>query len=347
MSKDKGKLQTPKKIQLPTWKKTRVESPTNPSYHYIPGSIINITFTGVATSNMTSAFGQFSFQSKQKKAELLKPYGIISDLWEVTKSEEEEEEETKDQEFTYQNPITKNLEFETPNLQTQQNLNPENPEIKTPNIQTPPTQDNQNSNLINQQNLPPVIPPQQSNLDPMVYTPIAKLDNFTGKENNAQIWLNDIEKAIVANGWNDEDATTNNSEFNPPQTTLTNNIPPATVTENESLAAIFPFELEEIINPLLFSRAALEEKPITTMYTDAKVDGHSIKLILDSRSADSIITRQLMDQLGHQVDHTASTRIITADEVTKTPIGEINDFPIEVNGIIILIKVLIIEATQY
>ncbi|KAG9304609.1 hypothetical protein G9A89_020173 [Geosiphon pyriformis] len=96
-----------------------------------------------------------------------------------------------------------------------------------------------------------------------------------------------------------EDATTNNSESNPPQTTLPNNILPATVTKNESLAAIFPFKLEKTINSLLFSGAALKEKPITAMYTDAKVNGHSIKLILDSKLAGSIITRQLMDQLGH------------------------------------------------
>ncbi|KAG9291951.1 hypothetical protein G9A89_004889 [Geosiphon pyriformis] len=60
-SKGKGKLQTPavipKKIQPPTWKKTKVESPTNPSYHYTPRSAINITSTGVTTSNTTSAFG--------------------------------------------------------------------------------------------------------------------------------------------------------------------------------------------------------------------------------------------------------------------------------------------------
>ncbi|KAG9290721.1 hypothetical protein G9A89_011684 [Geosiphon pyriformis] len=40
-----------------------------------------------------------------------------------------------------------------------------------------------------------------------------------------------------------------------------------------------------------------------------------------------------MDQLGHRVDHTASMCIITADRVTKTPIGEINNFSFEVNGI--------------
>ncbi|KAG9298025.1 hypothetical protein G9A89_018853 [Geosiphon pyriformis] len=152
------------------------------------------------------------------------------------KSEEEEEKEAEDQEFIYQNPIIENPEFETPNLQTQQNLNPKNLEIKTLNIQTLPTQNNQNHDLINQQNLLPVIvidqplinpiaepiqlslqlPPQQSmqqqpfqlplqqlNLDPMVYTPITKLDNFTGEKNNAQIWLNNIKKAIVVNRWND------------------------------------------------------------------------------------------------------------------------------------------------
>ncbi|KAG9307510.1 hypothetical protein G9A89_017340 [Geosiphon pyriformis] len=124
-----------------------------------------------------------------------------------------------------------------------------------------------------------------------------------------------------------KDATTNNLEFNPPQTTLTNNISPATVTENKSLTAILLFELEETINPPLFSKAALKEKPITMMYTNVKVDGHSIKLILDSGSAGSIITRQFIDQLSHQVDRTASTRIITANRVTKTPIGEIDDFP--------------------
>ncbi|KAG9288798.1 hypothetical protein G9A89_023095 [Geosiphon pyriformis] len=59
-NKGKEKLQTPavtpKQIQPPTWKKTRVESPTNPSYYYILGSTINITSTGAFTSHMTSTF---------------------------------------------------------------------------------------------------------------------------------------------------------------------------------------------------------------------------------------------------------------------------------------------------
>ncbi|KAG9291444.1 hypothetical protein G9A89_021863 [Geosiphon pyriformis] len=249
-SKDKGKLQTlavtPRKIQPPAWKKNRVEFSSNPLYHYIPRSTINISSTDTFSSTVTSTFGQFPFQNRQKKTELLGPYdeyferfnlqsstplGLqlplpppdfgISDPWEAAKSEKEEEE-SKDQEFTYLHPITENPEVETPNIQTQQQL--ENPEIKTPNIRMPLNQRNKNPELINQQNLPPVIiinqlpinpiakpiqqplqlllqqpgqqqllqqPPQPPNLDSMAYAPIAKLDNFMGEENDTQIWLND------------------------------------------------------------------------------------------------------------------------------------------------------------
>ncbi|KAG9298295.1 hypothetical protein G9A89_002783 [Geosiphon pyriformis] len=53
----------------------------------------------------------------------------------------------------------------------------------------------------------PLLPPQQqqfqqTNLDPMAYTPIVKLEKFTSKENNVQVWLNDVKKAIAANDWN-------------------------------------------------------------------------------------------------------------------------------------------------
>ncbi|KAG9294225.1 hypothetical protein G9A89_021584 [Geosiphon pyriformis] len=131
------------------------------------------------------------------------------------------------------------------------------------------------------------------------------------------------------------------------QKPLTNNIPPAASTENKLLAAIFPFELEEITSVPLFSEATLDTKPITAMYTNTKVNGQYIKLILNSGSAGSIITKQLMDQLGCRVDRAASARIITADGATKTPIGKIDNFPFEVNDIIVPIKVLVMEATQY
>ncbi|KAG9297331.1 hypothetical protein G9A89_003993 [Geosiphon pyriformis] len=124
-----------------------------------------------------------------------------------------------------------------------------------------------------------------------------------------------------------KDASPNKSEPNQ-QSLLTRNIPPAIVTKDQSLAAIFSFELEEPSNTPLFSRAVFNKKPITAMYTDVKVDDQFIKLILD-------------------INRAASARIITADGVTKTSIGEIDDFPFDVNGIVTLIKVLVMEVTQY
>ncbi|KAG9292604.1 hypothetical protein G9A89_006976 [Geosiphon pyriformis] len=85
------------------------------------------------------------------------------------------------------------------------------------------------------------------------------------------------------------------------------NILSATVTEDESLAVIFPFEIEELTETSLFSEAILEEKPIMVMYTDAKINA-------------------------------VSTRIITTNGATKMPISEIDALPIEVNGIIVPIK---------
>ncbi|KAG9290270.1 hypothetical protein G9A89_022246 [Geosiphon pyriformis] len=84
-----------------------------------------------------------------------------------------------------------------------------------------------------------------------------------------------------------KNTTPNNQEL---KQMPTSNILPATIMEDESLDAIFPFKLKELSTTPLFSGAALEEKPITAMYTDAKIDGHPTKLILDSGSAGSIIT---------------------------------------------------------
>ncbi|KAG9301705.1 hypothetical protein G9A89_016776 [Geosiphon pyriformis] len=40
----------------------------------------------------------------------------------------------------------------------------------------------------------------------MAYTPIAKLDKFTGEEDDTQVWLNDVAKAITTNNWDNAKA---------------------------------------------------------------------------------------------------------------------------------------------
>ncbi|KAG9285979.1 hypothetical protein G9A89_022655 [Geosiphon pyriformis] len=105
--------------------------------------------------------------------------------------------------------------------------------------------------------------------------------------------------------------------FQPSKQTKSN-ISSATITEDTILATIFSFDINNLNTHSLFSGAAInQDKPIMALYTNTRVGRIDIKLILDSGSAGSIITKQLMDQLGHRVDRAATIQIITADGNTK------------------------------
>ncbi|KAG9307660.1 hypothetical protein G9A89_023225 [Geosiphon pyriformis] len=160
-------------------------------------------------------------------------------------------------------------------------------------------------------------------------------------QNYQQTYLNIPENLIIGNNDSKNINRTKNSSNKLSQT-----IPPAVATKDSSLAAIFPFELEK--NKAMFSRAVLDEKrPITAMYMEATVNNTPIKLILDSRSAGSIVMLQLVNQLGFKVDYAATSQIITADGNTKLPHSEIDSFSFEINGIVIPTKVLVMNVTQY
>ncbi|KAG9294004.1 hypothetical protein G9A89_019342 [Geosiphon pyriformis] len=291
--KSKGRVQTPtvtpKEIQPPTWKKTRVELPTNPSYHYTFGSAINISSTGMSTSNVTSTFERLQFQSKQKKAELLGIYAITANNWDNNRAL---------QVISYFLQDTANIWYQSlaARPQTFQEFKLEFLKYFS------------NNNSIN--------------CLANIFTTIKQEDTEA-----VTTYLRCFQQNLC------QIQAINTNYFTEPQ-----------ILNQFICAVIFSFELEETTLVLLFSGATLNTKPITAMYTNIKVNGHVIKLILDSRLAGSIITQHLMDQLDCQVDHIASMHIITANRVTKTLIG---DLPIEVNDIIISIKVLVMEAIQY
>ncbi|KAG9297311.1 hypothetical protein G9A89_002000 [Geosiphon pyriformis] len=107
-------------------------------------------------------------------------------------------------------------------------------------------------------------------------------------------------------------------------------ISPARIAENANLSDIFSFEFKANESPFLLSNAATnEQKAITAMYTKVEVEGKTIHLILDSGSAESIITYQLIQQLKK-----------------NTPVEEIDNFPFTLNGITISVKVLVMNAPQ-
>ncbi|KAG9295831.1 hypothetical protein G9A89_009060 [Geosiphon pyriformis] len=119
--------------------------------------------------------------------------------------------------------------------------------------------------------------------------------------------------------------------FQPSKQTKSN-IPLAIIIEDTTLATIFSFDIDNLNTHSLFSGAAInQDKPIMALYTDARVRGIDIKLILDS---------------GLAIDCAATAQIITTDENTKTPIGKIDNFLFKINKIQISTKVLIMKATE-
>ncbi|KAG9296675.1 hypothetical protein G9A89_009934 [Geosiphon pyriformis] len=174
----------------------------------------------------------------------------------------------------------------------------------------------------------------------MAYISIAKLKKFTSKEDDTQqpIYQPPVYQALlyqpaapVIYQLQPQNYGSGVQKLETNQKSLTSNIPLVTIMKNELLTAIFPFEIEEPLATPLFNGAVLKKKPITTIYINTKVNGHTIKLIINSC----------------QVDYAASAKIIMADGVTKTSIDEINNFLFKVNSIITLIKVLVIETMQY
>ncbi|KAG9286678.1 hypothetical protein G9A89_012228 [Geosiphon pyriformis] len=101
-----------------------------------------------------------------------------------------------------------------------------------------------------------------------------------------------------------------------------NTIPPAQIAQNANLSDIFPFEFKANESPFLLSNAAVnEQKAITAMYTEAT--------------------------LQRTVDRPAQTVIVIADGMKKTPVEKIDNFPFTIDGIIIPVKVLVMDAPQY
>ncbi|KAG9289741.1 hypothetical protein G9A89_014476 [Geosiphon pyriformis] len=108
-----------------------------------------------------------------------------------------------------------------------------------------------------------------------------------------------------------------------------------------------------IFNKLYFLKVKLhnaavnEQKAITAIYIKAKVEKKQIHLILDSGSVGSIITYQLIQQLGKNVDRLVQTVIFIANGIKKTLVGEIDNFLFTIDGIIIPVKVLVMDVPQY
>ncbi|KAG9286218.1 hypothetical protein G9A89_014204 [Geosiphon pyriformis] len=103
-----------------------------------------------------------------------------------------------------------------------------------------------------------------------------------------------------------------------------NTILPAQIAQNINLSDIFPFEFEANKSPFLLSNTAVnEQKTITAMYTEAKISWKYYYLSVNA------------------------TALKNSDNIKKTSVREIDNFPFTINGITIPVKVLVMDALQY
>ena len=78
-----------------------------------------------------------------------------------------------------------------------------------------------------------------------------------------------------------------------------------------------------------------------------KIRNKSYSAIIDSGASISIISYQIVKELGLKIDTCSSSLIVSATGPSIRPLGIIKDLPIEIKGITISIDVEVIDATSY
>jgi RNase H-like domain found in reverse transcriptase/Reverse transcriptase (RNA-dependent DNA polymerase)/Aspartyl protease/Zinc knuckle len=85
----------------------------------------------------------------------------------------------------------------------------------------------------------------------------------------------------------------------------------------------------------------------TALYCDAKVEGKTIPLIVDSGSSGSVVSSLLLQKLGIKVERPSTVNMISVHGESKRAVGEISDFPFEVGSCEIPIDVVVTDARTY
>ncbi|KAG9291016.1 hypothetical protein G9A89_012888 [Geosiphon pyriformis] len=210
----------------------------------------------------------------------------------------------------------------------------------------------------------------------MAYQDIAKLEKFSGKEDNTYSWITDAEKAITANSW-DNDHTIQTLSFFLTRTTnswyqslaekptsFTN------LMEDQDFDKSIPMEernVEQIFQPSKQIKSNIPPAIITEdtilatifFFDINNLNTHSFfsgAAINQDKPIMALYTDTRVKKIGIKLilnSGSASSIIIKqlmdqlANENTKTLIEEIDNFSFEINGIQIPTKILIMKATQY
>src|SRR5581483_891862 len=83
------------------------------------------------------------------------------------------------------------------------------------------------------------------------------------------------------------------------------------------------------------------------MRCDAKIDGYSIELLLDSGASGSIVTEQFLKKINRKIDRQIKVALVGINGEKTRPLGEVVDLPIKIQNNIMPINAVVTEATDY
>jgi len=85
----------------------------------------------------------------------------------------------------------------------------------------------------------------------------------------------------------------------------------------------------------------------TAMYCKASISGNTFPIIVDSGAAGSIVSKSLLDKLGLRIPRKSSVVIINVNGQKTSPLGEVDDLPLNIGGIDIPLSAVVTEANTY
>ncbi|CAG8804608.1 3126_t:CDS:2, partial [Gigaspora margarita] len=85
----------------------------------------------------------------------------------------------------------------------------------------------------------------------------------------------------------------------------------------------------------------------TSMYCEAQVKGQPILLIINSGSSGCVVSANFLKEVGISIDHPLTVLMIKVHEEQKCPLGEVNEFPVIVEGKTITSRAIVSDAGNY
>jgi hypothetical protein len=85
----------------------------------------------------------------------------------------------------------------------------------------------------------------------------------------------------------------------------------------------------------------------TALYCNATIKNIEFPLIVDSGSAGSIISLNLLKELDMEITHASKTLMVNVNGERRRPLGAVNDIPLKIEGHMIPMSAIVTEADSY